>query len=146
MGCNFGRNQSHATTIILCYRLRFSCSMQTMYFVSCSVGLASSSSPCWTSCLCQTLVRLPLWPLTAFASVPQVVINPNYEVPESDYSNNFMKCRCRYDGHRIWMYSCHNGETMVHQALVERLFYIRHSVLLHCSTTLLELKDNFTLK
>ncbi|CAB1320022.1 unnamed protein product, partial [Coregonus sp. 'balchen'] len=38
----------------------------------------------------------------------KVVINPNYEVPESDHSNNFMKCRCRYDGHRIWMYNCHN--------------------------------------
>lgn len=41
----------------------------------------------------------------------QIVINPNYEVPESDYSNNIVKCRCRYDGHRVWMYSCHNGTT-----------------------------------
>uniref|UniRef100_A0A669BNC7 Lysyl oxidase homolog n=1 Tax=Oreochromis niloticus TaxID=8128 RepID=A0A669BNC7_ORENI len=42
----------------------------------------------------------------------QIIINPNYEVPESDYTNNFTKCRCRYDGHRVWMYSCHNGKTI----------------------------------
>ncbi|XP_036450956.1 lysyl oxidase homolog 2A [Colossoma macropomum] len=39
----------------------------------------------------------------------QVVINPNYEVAESDYTNNIMKCKCRYDGHRIWTYNCHIG-------------------------------------
>lgn len=55
--------------------------------------------------------RNKCWPLTRFcASSSQIVINPNYEVPETDYSNNIMKCRCRYDGHRVWMYSCHNGK------------------------------------
>ncbi|KAI4792117.1 hypothetical protein KUCAC02_033597, partial [Chaenocephalus aceratus] len=33
----------------------------------------------------------------------QIVINPNYEVPESDYSNNIMKCRCRtYYTMKVW--------------------------------------------
>ncbi|XP_067102757.1 lysyl oxidase homolog 2A-like [Osmerus mordax] len=42
----------------------------------------------------------------------QVVINPNYEVAESDYTNNIMKCKCRYDGHRIWTYNCHIGGSL----------------------------------
>lgn len=40
------------------------------------------------------------------SSSPQVVINPNYEVAESDYTNNIMKCRSRYDGQRMWTYNC----------------------------------------
>ncbi|XP_061788771.2 lysyl oxidase homolog 2A-like isoform X1 [Nerophis lumbriciformis] len=41
--------------------------------------------------------------------VLQIVINPNYEVAESDYTNNIMKCRSRYDGNRVWTYNCQIG-------------------------------------
>uniref|UniRef100_A0A673H131 Lysyl oxidase homolog n=1 Tax=Sinocyclocheilus rhinocerous TaxID=307959 RepID=A0A673H131_9TELE len=47
----------------------------------------------------------------------QVVINPNYDVAESDYTNNFMKCKCRYDGYRIWTYHCHTGELRIIEGL-----------------------------
>ncbi|KAG7229740.1 hypothetical protein INR49_012536, partial [Caranx melampygus] len=42
----------------------------------------------------------------------QIVINPNYEVAESDFTNNVMKCRSRYDGQRMWTYNCRIGGTM----------------------------------
>ncbi|CAI9612177.1 unnamed protein product, partial [Staurois parvus] len=35
---------------------------------------------------------------------------PNFEVAESDFTNNAMKCNCKYDGHRIWIHNCHIGE------------------------------------
>lgn len=40
----------------------------------------------------------------------QIVINPNMEVAESDFTNNAMKCNCKYDGHRIWLHNCHIGK------------------------------------
>ncbi|XP_031733249.1 lysyl oxidase homolog 3B isoform X4 [Anarrhichthys ocellatus] len=50
----------------------------------------------------------------------QIVINPNQEVSESDFTNNAMKCNCKYDGHRIWLHNCHIGDAFSEEA--ERRF------------------------
>ncbi|KAI7805952.1 lysyl oxidase-like 3b precursor, partial [Triplophysa rosa] len=50
----------------------------------------------------------------------QVVINPNYEVSESDFTNNAMKCNCKYDGNRVWVHNCHIGDAFSEEA--ERKF------------------------
>ncbi|XP_063044017.1 lysyl oxidase homolog 3A isoform X1 [Engraulis encrasicolus] len=39
--------------------------------------------------------------------IMQVNINPNSEVAESDFTNNLVRCKCKYDGNRVWLHKCH---------------------------------------
>uniref|UniRef100_A0A8C1T225 Lysyl oxidase homolog n=1 Tax=Cyprinus carpio TaxID=7962 RepID=A0A8C1T225_CYPCA len=46
----------------------------------------------------------------------QVIINPNFEVAESDFTNNAMRCYCKYDGNRVWLHKCHLGDSFSEEA------------------------------
>lgn len=66
------------------------------------------SSKYWISlvCLCCFLDSFCISDIST-RFYPQVSVNPYYQVPESDYSNNIVRCDVQYTGNYAYVSGCY---------------------------------------
>lgn len=66
-----------------------------------------SCSKTWPLCDGQLWSQIPVDGFHVFFFPTQISVNPNYHVPESDYSNNVVRCDVRYTGNYAYVSGCH---------------------------------------